>query len=117
MLLEGQSGSELVYGLIGRFWRTDFGLVTVADGQAFLAFNSPGIAKLALGFSATVQKNGATSLITETRVFCPDLASRLKFAPYWYLVRPVSGLIRGRVLAAIKKSSESAAQPALSHNE
>ncbi|WP_223920280.1 hypothetical protein [Aeromonas caviae] len=45
-------------------------------------------------------------MTTQTRVFCPDLACRLKFAPYWYLIRPVSGLIRRRILGAIKAESE-----------
>ena len=106
LLLERLDDSELAYGLIGRFWRPDFGLVTVPDGRAYLDFAAPGVAKLALGFSAIAQDNGMTRLTTETRVFCPDRASRLKFTPYWYLIRPVSGLIRNRVLATIKKASE-----------
>lgn len=105
--LERLDDSELAYGLVGRFWRPDFGLLSVADSQAYLDFATPGIAKLALGFSAVAQENGVTRLTTETRVFCPDPACRLKFAPYWYLIRPVSGLIRGRILAAIKRASES----------
>ncbi|MCA4125719.1 hypothetical protein LDY98_05140, partial [Pseudomonas aeruginosa] len=44
---------------------------------------------------------GATLLHTETRVFCPDRASRLRFTPYWVAIRPVSGLIRRRLLAGI----------------
>lgn len=114
--LERLDDSELAYGLIGRFWRPDFGLVTVSDSQAFLNFTTPGVAKLVLGFSATLQRNGTTRLTTETRVFCPDLASRLKFAPYWYLIRPFSGLIRSRILAAIQMTSERATASSLSHN-
>lgn len=99
--------SELAYGLIGRFWRPDFGLEIVPDSQAYLDFAMPGFAKLALGFSAITQQNGTTRLTTETRVFCPDLACRLKFAPYWYLIRPISGLIRSRILTSIQKAGES----------
>ncbi len=80
--------------------------MTMVDSQAYLDFAVPGVAKLALGFSASRQPNGTTRLTTQTRVFCPDLACRLKFAPYWYLIRPVSGLIRRRILGAIKAESE-----------
>lgn len=110
ILLEKQDGNELAYGLVGRFWRPDFGLITMADGEAFRLFNNPDVPKLALCFSATQQKNGMTRLVTETRVFCPNLASRLKFASYWYLIRPVSGMIRGRILNYIKNASESASR-------
>lgn len=105
VLLEQQEHA-LAYGLIGRFWRPDFGLIPVADGRAYRHFDMAGVAKLVLSFSAMLQPDGTTKLETETRVFCPDLASRLKFTPYWYLIRPVSGLIRGRILASVKKASE-----------
>ena len=104
--LDQLDGRELVYGLIGQFWKPDFGLVPVSDGAAFRAFDRPGFAKLVLSFSATPEPGGLTTLATETRVFCPDRASRRKFAPYWYLIRPVSGLIRGRVLASIERAAE-----------
>ncbi|HBF29105.1 hypothetical protein [Rhizobium sp.] len=104
--LERCDGAELAYGLVGRFWRSDFGLVPIQDGSMFLSFDMPAVAKLALGFSATRQADGTTLLITETRVFCPDRASWLKFAPYWYVIRPFSGLIRHRILAAVKRTSE-----------
>lgn len=106
-LLERRDDSELVYGLVGRFWRPDFGLVPIKDGSAFRRFDAPGVAKLALGFSATQQVDGTTLLVTETRVFCPDRACWLKFSPYWYVIRPFSGLIRRRILGAVKRTSES----------
>ncbi|ABJ14701.1 hypothetical protein I5G24_21295 [Pseudomonas aeruginosa] len=53
--------------------------------------------------SAADRRAGATLLHTETRVFCPDRASRLRFTPYWLAIRPVSGLIRRRLLAGIER--------------
>jgi len=105
-LLENSPDRELVYGLIGRFWQFDFGLVPIADSAAFQAFETPGVAKLVVGFSVTSQENGKTRLTTETRAFCPDRASYRKLAPYWYLIRPVSGMIRGRALKSIQRASE-----------
>lgn len=105
LLLE-QTAESLVYGLVGRFWRADYGLVTLADGLAYRSFDEPGVPKLALAFSTEAIGDGRTRLSTETRVFCPDRGAWLRFAPYWYVIRPVSGLIRSRILASIKRQSE-----------
>ncbi|MGU3575084.1 hypothetical protein ACLBWZ_06120 [Brucellaceae bacterium C25G] len=105
-MLEKNATNELGYGLIGRFWRLNFGLVEISDGEQFIEYNTKGVAKLTLFFTATLQSNGTTRLTTETRVFCPDFYSKFKFTPYWYLIRPVSGMIRSRILKAIKKASE-----------
>ncbi|BCP54617.1 hypothetical protein K32_32340 [Kaistia sp. 32K] len=103
--LDERRASEMVYGLVGRFWRRDFGLVAIPDGAAFRAFNEPGVAKLVVGFAAKRTEAG-TLLATETRVHCPDRAALRRFAPYWYLIRPVSGLIRQRMLAAVQRACE-----------
>jgi len=101
------AGREIVQGLIGRFWRSDYGLVPFADAAAFTAFDTPGVAKLALGFAIEeARAEGGVRLVTETRVFCPDRATVLRFAPYWYLIRPVSGLMRRRMLATVRRAAE-----------
>ncbi len=97
---------EIVYGLIGRFWRLDFGLHRITDAHAFKAFDQAGLAKLALGFAIRPCSEGRNQLVTQTRVFCPDQRTRLAFTPYWWLIRPVSGLIRRRILSSIKSASE-----------
>ncbi|MCP1106577.1 hypothetical protein M6G53_14415 [Serratia nevei] len=111
-LLE-QDEAALVYGLIGRFWQAKYGLEQVADGPAFLAFAQPGVAKLALGYAVAALPDGRCRLETETRIFCPDDASRRRFTPYWYTIRLVSGLIRRRMLRDIKTASEA---PAHNHS-
>lgn len=47
-------------------------------------------------------------LSTETRIVCADRSAQRHFAPYWYLIRPVSGVIRRRMLRAICEASEAA---------
>ncbi|EGH05146.1 hypothetical protein PSYAE_24927, partial [Pseudomonas amygdali pv. aesculi str. 0893_23] len=47
--------------------------------------------------------DGLTRLVTETRVQCLDAVALRQFRPYWYLIRPFSGLIRRRVLKAIQR--------------
>ena len=101
-----QSDEQLHFGLVGRFWRPDFGLETIADAQAFTAFRQPGIAKLLLSFYASRTATGDSLLQTDTRIFCPDRRSQLLFTPYWYLIRPVSGLIRQRILATIIQQAQ-----------
>ncbi len=97
--------SEIAWGLVGRFWQASGGLVAVADAQAFEQFNQPGVAKLVMTYIAQPQAGG-TQLTTITRVACPDEATRKRFAPYWYLIRPASGFIRGRALRRVKKMAE-----------
>ncbi|GGE07211.1 hypothetical protein GCM10011390_27850 [Aureimonas endophytica] len=109
ILLE-RNESEVLYGLAGRFWRTDFGLVPVVDAEAFRRLDTPGIAKLCLDFTVAPDGEGKTRLGTETRVICTDAAAWRRFVPYWLLIRPASGLIRRRILAGIGR--ESAVLPA-----
>ncbi|MBI1866785.1 MAG: hypothetical protein HYS06_00550 [Methylocystis sp.] len=101
-----RNDKELVYGLVGRFWRPSFGLEQVADAETFVNFNRPGVAKLIMHFIAMPNEAGGVRLVTETRVFCPDLQSRLLFTPYWWAIRTASGLVRQRMLALIKKKVE-----------
>lgn len=98
--------SEIVYGLAGRFWSMNYGLEKFADAGEFLAIDTPGSAKLALNFAVSPDGAGKTILSTETRIVCSDKSARRSFALYWYLIRPVSGLIRRRTLNAIRRSSE-----------
>ncbi|WP_271104455.1 hypothetical protein [Pseudomonas tohonis] len=102
-LLERDADQALAYGLIGRFWRSDFGLERVDDANAFSAYAEPGVAKLLMGFHCSPGTDGGIVLHTETRVHCPDRRSRLLFTPYWLAIRPASGLIRRRLLAAIQR--------------
>ncbi|BAK84760.1 hypothetical protein GLX_23480 [Komagataeibacter medellinensis NBRC 3288] len=60
-----------------------------------------------LSYTLQPLTRGTYRLTTETSVFCPTSATRRRFAPYWYLIRPVSGLIRRRMLAFIRKQAES----------
>lgn len=96
-------GQALALGLAGRFWKLDYGQQPLEDAQAFERFAEPGAAKLLLGFATMELGAGMTRLVTETRVHCLDAQALRQFRPYWYLIRPASGLIRKRVLKAIKR--------------
>ena len=102
----GRDGdSEIVAGLVGKFWRPDFGLLAINGPSEFLACNPPKTAKLVIGFLAE-QVGEVTLLTTETRVYCPDRYSLIMFAPYWLAIRPVSGLLRRRMLGTIRRIAE-----------
>lgn len=76
------SASELCYGLIGQFWRTDFGLEDVPDASAFQTPAAPGSAKLLLRYRITELVPGQHELCTETFVNCPDRSTRLRMTAY-----------------------------------
>ncbi|MDH6590811.1 hypothetical protein M2165_000700 [Variovorax sp. TBS-050B] len=97
----GRDGDrELAFGLAGRFWRSDYGLVPLPDASAFAALDATGIAKLVLNFTALTEGSG-TRLTTRTRIWCGDETSRRRFNLYWLLIRPASGLIRRRLLRRV----------------
>lgn len=90
-VVEDVPGEGVVLSLTGQFWR--------------LRWRGPEPPATALvAFRAT---DGG--LATETRVHVPDPTSRRKFALYWLVVRPFSGLIRVQVLRAAKRRAEATA--------
>ena len=103
--LDRDGDREIVAGLVGKFWRPDFGLLAINGPSEFLACNLPRTAKLVIGFLAE-QSGEVTLLTTETRVYCPDRYSLIMFAPYWLAIRPVSGLLRRRALGTIRRIAE-----------
>ncbi|UXM96470.1 hypothetical protein N5853_14215 (plasmid) [Bartonella sp. HY329] len=117
-LLETLEDNQIAFGLVGKFWKANYGLEMIADGEAFCAFDKPNNAKLAMQFKIDAidgdkkpSCQNRFTLQTKTRVFCLDGESKRRFTPYWYLIRPVSGLIRKRMLKAIKQQSETTTLP------
>lgn len=100
---------EVAFGLIGRFWEPDGGLIRV-PAEGFRAFTTPEVAKLVMTFVAEPSGAG-TLLTTRTCVHCPDAVSRRRFTPYWVLIRIPSGLIRRMLLRRIKQLAETRETP------
>jgi hypothetical protein len=92
---------EVAFGLVGKFWQFDYGLVSMVDARAFERFGIIGVPKLVLNFSVDAADRGCTWLRMETRVYCNDRKSFVRFLPYWLLIRPVSRLMRRRLLRRI----------------
>ncbi|WP_214512110.1 hypothetical protein [Pseudomonas brassicacearum] len=102
-LLQRNGDVEVAYGLAGKLWKADYGQVVVADAEAFELFNEPGNVKLVISFTCQLLRPGLTRVATQTRVHCLDADALRSFTSYWYLIRPVSGLIRRRMLKAIAR--------------
>lgn len=102
-LLAEKPGSEIVLGLIGKFW-TPGGGIRQVDADSFARFSEPGYAQAAWNF-AVIPQNGITLTSTETRVRCTDDESRRRFRSYWTLIGPFSGVIRMEMLRLIKKTT------------
>jgi hypothetical protein len=88
-----ESATEVVVGGSGTPWRPGGGI------RPFAA-DDPGSVRIAVEISATSIPGGGCALATETRIAACDTVARRAFRRYWLLVRPFSGLIRGRWLAA-----------------
>lgn len=108
ILLEEKPGHYVVLGLIGKFW-TIAGALKKLPAADFRNFNQADFAKAVWSFEIFQMKNGSNILATETRIHCPDKRSRRRFAVYWKIIRPFSGLIRKEMLRLIKKSAEGTA--------
>lgn len=103
-----RTSDELVLAAVGRPWAPGRGraprLAEQVDPAAFFVhFAAPGWAKMIANF----QVSGG-ELTTETRVMLTDDRSRRAFGRYWLLIRPFSGLIRRRWLAAIIRHASQA---------
>ena len=70
---------------------------------AFAAVDGPGFVKAVMSFRISPIGEGASRVTTETRVFATDPASTRRFAVYWRIIQPGSGVIRRMWLRAIQR--------------
>jgi hypothetical protein len=96
---------EETFVLVGRPWQP--GGARRPEIADFRAFAEPGWAKVAFDVRAVPDGDGAR-LETETRVFLTDETARRRFAAYWLVIRPFSGLTRRSWLKAAKRRAQSA---------
>ncbi|MBA3365549.1 MAG: hypothetical protein H0U03_07175 [Actinobacteria bacterium] len=105
-MLAEEPGRELVLGLVDQPWKARAGTRKISGTDEFAAFRDAGYVKAAMNFRLTEERSG-TRVETVTRVAATDPASRRKFARYWRVIRPGSGLARRSWLRAIKRRAES----------
>ena len=93
---------ELVFGFVGQPWKIFGGsMPRLRSAEDWLAFDEAGYVKAVMNFRA---RDGMVE--TETRVRATDPASSRRFARYWRVIRPGSGMIRRSWLRAIKRRAE-----------
>ena len=107
-ILEERPLEELLIGLEGRFWRPTGDLCTPSPDTFARATPPPGTARAVWNFTLRVIGPAECELVTETRVLCADATARRRFLPYWWLIRPGSGLIRRALLTSIRDTAERA---------
>jgi hypothetical protein len=106
--LEEDPGREIVFGLVGQFWKLTGGVDPhIPDAAAFLAFDDPNFAKVASNLAVNVDERGRTRCSTETRIYASEPSTRRKFAFYWRIISMGSAFIRVLWLRAIKRKAES----------
>jgi len=98
-VLGHRRGRELAIGGIAQPWRLRGETVRFRDADEFVRFDAPGFVKIATDFR-TLERDGGTLLVTDTRVLATDPSSRRRFARYWWLIRAGSGAIRRSILRA-----------------
>lgn len=103
--LVAEPPQEIVFGIVGRFWRPNGGLVTGLSPAQFTEFRREGYARAVWNFSI-VREGTGSHLTTETRVQTFGRATALLFRLYWLIVGPFSGLIRKAMLREIKRIAE-----------
>jgi hypothetical protein len=109
LVVEDRPCGELVVGLTGQFWKIRGGSAPrAANAEEFAAYDQADSCKAVMNFLLEPD-GGATRLSTVTRVHVPAPSSRRKFARYWRVIRPFSGLIRILMLRAIKQKAETPA--------
>ena len=98
---------EVAVSAIGRFWLPTAGesIREVAGLEEFVAFAEPGYAKAATDFRV-VPEGAGSRVTTETRIAGTDAAATRRFAVYWRLIGPGSGLIRLSWLNAVRRRAE-----------
>jgi hypothetical protein len=114
--IDEQAPWEIVFGLIvpgsiGRVWKKASGVQVVpANAQEFLVFNDPAFLHVIANFTVEdAPEPGYVIVRTESRTKGLSEKARRSFRPYWWVIRPWSGLIRRLWLKAIKRRAEKSA--------
>ena len=70
-----------------------------------LTFDDPGWLKYGMDFTLTPKSRDRTRVTTTTLCQPTDAYARRRFAPYWRLIRPFSGLVRREMLSAVARQA------------
>ena len=105
VILGEKPNEEILFGLIGKFWKPTGDLQKV-KAEDFQRFDKSGYAKATWNFVLMRRATGEIWLTTETRVQCLDEASHQSFGFYWTFIKHFSGWIRREALRLVKQKAE-----------
>jgi len=94
-----------VGGAVTRAWQRHPPRRDITSLEEFTGFDEPGWVKYLTDFHLE-SRDGGVQLSTETRGHSTDQRARRRFAAYWALIRPGSGLIRRDMLATVARRAE-----------
>ncbi|GDY33803.1 hypothetical protein [Gandjariella thermophila] len=106
VLLGEQPGREVVFGAVGRFWTPVVRWRDIAPDE-FVAFEEPGLGKIAAAYSVRPYGEHRSLLSYEARTILDDPMTRRWFGWYWATVSPVIRAIMRATLRAAKRAAES----------
>lgn len=105
-LLAEKEDEEIVFGLIGQFWKPIYGRVLrIPEVERFMEFEEPGYVKVAANFYIEPKDNRAR-LSMEVRVYTPDKRTLRRFRIYWRIIELFGGWLRKDMLRRIKSRAE-----------
>lgn len=113
VMLAEESGREVVIGIVmpstvGRSWKyPEASTRGPRNAREFARFDQPGFVRVVMNLYVEDTADGdIVKLTSETRMKAIDADARRRFARYWRLIRPGSGLIRRSWLKAMKRRAE-----------
>jgi hypothetical protein len=106
MFLGRNGDRSVVFGLAGAFLGTGLWLARDSVYRGVKTNDRMDVCRLVTDFAVEAMPSAAMMLSTKTRVQRPTDDVRRRFAPYWYVIRPVSRLIRRRMLGRIREQAE-----------
>jgi hypothetical protein len=97
---------EICFGVIGRFWAGETVWETI-DAADFVAFERPGLAKIACSVTLRPYGSHRTLVSYEARTLGLDAESSAAFLRYWRLVWPAIAIVMRAFLRAVAEEVES----------
>lgn len=104
-VLEMDPFHEGIAGLVGQFWKPS-GNIQMLTRDEFCSFAEEGFLKATWNFRITKNINGTNRVETETRIQCLGASAKRKFRPYWFVIKPFSGIIRKEMLKVIREQAQ-----------
>lgn len=108
VLLGERPPHEIAIGVVGRFWAGETVWERIA-AHDFAAFDRPGFARIAAGFSLRPYGEGRVLVSYECRTQATDAAARRGFLRYWRPLSPFVGVVLRTQLRIVARTAAEAA--------